>query len=150
MSAAPEIRGWNPGDPPLLEAFAALPAERDSAFVPRTVEQWDWAFRASPGGPARIRCAWRGERPVALAWALPVRTLLGGEPRSFACLADARLAPGEPDATLAATLAELAGAHVRPEGELVHYGWPAERDAQLDSVAIDRVCATESRARNPR
>jgi hypothetical protein len=130
MSHEPEIRAWSAGDPPLLAAFTELRAERESSFRPRTAVQWDWAFRANPGG-TRVHAAWRGERLVALACALPVRTRVHGEERSFACLADLRLAPGEDESTLAATVAALHTAHLGPAGDLVHHGWPDERDARL-------------------
>jgi hypothetical protein len=69
---------------------------------------------------------------VARYGALPVRTRVLGETRTFANLIDGAVWPGEPegDAWLALAQAYLA-AHGGPEGDLVHYGWPDERDLVL-------------------
>lgn len=129
----PEIQPWTVDEAPALEAFelpAADEADEAELFRPRAAAQWDWAFRANPAG-VRLFLARRAGRSVACCGALPVRTRVLGETRTFACLLPARLERGEDERVLVACARALTDAHARPEGDLVHYGWPAARAARL-------------------
>src|SRR5262245_8241188 len=129
-----ELVPWHPGDPPALEA---LGQEARGRFLPRSAAQWDWAFRRNPAG-TRLWLARRGGRIVARYGALPVRTRVMGETRTFANLIDGAAWAGEPegDAWLALAQAFLA-AHGGPDGDLVHYGWPDERELSLGKAHLE-------------
>ncbi|MSR61537.1 MAG: hypothetical protein EXS08_03695 [Planctomycetes bacterium] len=129
MSAL-EIRPWSASEAPCLAAFEPAPAARQ-LLQPRSAAQFVWAFRANPAG-TRLFVATRGARVVARYAALPVRTRVVGEPRTFAHVLDAWLAPDEDEATLRATAQAFVEAHGNPQGDLVLYGWPVGRDAALE------------------
>ena len=61
-----EIRAFRPGDErSLLATFNQVFGERDPAFVPRTIEQWEWAFLRNPAG-TRIWLALQEDQVVPL------------------------------------------------------------------------------------
>jgi hypothetical protein len=125
-----ELGPWRPGEPPALAAFELEPRMRACAFRPRSAVEWDWAFGRNPAG-TRLHLARRGGRVVACYGALPVRTRVMGETRTLANLLDGALAAGEPEEVLLALARSFTAAHGGPEGDLVHYGWPGERDLAL-------------------
>jgi len=146
-----ELGPWRSEEPPALEAFERQPRERDGPFRPRHAAHWDWAFRRNPAG-TRLFLARRGGRVVARYGALPVRTRVLGETRTFANLIDSAVWPGEPEneAWLALAQAFLA-AHGGGDGDLVHYGWPDEPDLALGKLHLEHelLRATSLLARDP-
>lgn len=146
-----ELCAWRNDEPVALEAFEPEPGERAAPFRPRDEAHWDWAFRRNPAG-TRLYLARRAGRVVARYGALPVRTRVLGETRTFAQLLDAMARPGEEEALLALArrFVEL---HGGPEGDLVHYGWPDERDLAFGKRHLEhellRVACLLARAPGP-
>lgn len=133
------VSAWSADEPAELAAFAPAPGAREPLFRARTEAEWDWAFRRNPAG-TRLFLARRAGRVVAARAALPVRTRFLGEVRTFAQFLEAGLTPAGPvglelEAWLACARA-LHETHLEPEGDLVHYGWPAERERELGRTEL--------------
>jgi hypothetical protein len=148
-----ELGVWRAGDPPALEAFEPQPLERGGPFRPRSAAHWDWAFRRNPAG-VRLHLARRGGRVVGRYGALPVRARVMGETRTFANLIDSAVWPGETEGEVLLPLAQaLLAAHGGPDGDLVHYGWPVERDLAFGKQHLEhellRVTCLLSREPGP-
>ncbi len=119
MSAADiELEVWRAGDAPVPEVFAPLDPARRQA-------EWEWAFARNPAGP-RLVLARRAGVLAAHGAGLGVRTRVLGETRGFTHVLTgalgAQVGRDEP-AALAAARA-LHEEFLRPELDLVHYGWP--------------------------
>ena len=64
-----EIREYQPGDEhSLLETFNEVFSEKNPAYVPRTLEEWRWAFPDNPAGwrifvalHEKFQRKWRGD-----------------------------------------------------------------------------------------
>jgi hypothetical protein len=121
MESPLEIRAWQPGEPPALEAFPPASLARTPLLAPMDERVWRWAFESNPGG-TRLFLARRGARVVARYGALPVRTRVLGETRTFLSLLDPWTSEGEE--TLRRTAEAFLAAHGGAQGDLVHYGWP--------------------------
>jgi len=121
MGTPLEIRAWQPGDAPAPAAFPPTSLAGRPLLAPMDERVWRWAFAENPAG-TRLFLAHRDGRVVARYGALPVRTRVLGETRTFACLLDGWTSEGEE--TLRATAEAFLAAHGGPEGDLVHYGWP--------------------------
>lgn len=118
---------WSPDEAPRLDAFDA----RDPLFAPSLAAQWDWAFRRNPAG-VRLWLALRNGSTVARYAALPVRTRVLGETRTFAHVLASCVRPELAGSdVLLATARAFHAAHGVAEGDLVLYGWPDARDEQL-------------------
>lgn len=128
MSDELEIRAWSPREPPAFEALEPLLRDEHG---------WDWAFRHNPAG-LRLFLARRAGRVVARYAALPVRTRVLGAPRTFANLLDHMVLPGERESgALLATAQACLAVHGGPEQDLVHYGWPNERDLAFGQAHLE-------------
>jgi len=148
-----ELRAWRTEEPAALEAFEPRREARACLFRPRSAAHWDWAFRRNPAG-TRLFLARRGGRVVARYGGLPVRTRVLGETRTFANLLDSGLQQGESDDEVLVPLAQaFLAAHGGPDGDLVHYGWPDERDLVLGRRHLEhellRVLCLLARAPGP-
>lgn len=134
------LHAWSVREPADLAALAPAPGAREPLFRPRTEAEWDWAFRRNPAG-TRLFLARRDGRTLAARAALPVRTRFLGEVRTFAQFLDAGLTPASPvGAELEAWLAcarALHDTHLVPAGDLVHYGWPGERERALGRSELE-------------
>lgn len=138
-----ELRAWSVGDAPVLQAFQSEGA-REPRFRPRTQVEFDWACGQNPAG-ARLVLARRGGQIVAYAFGLAVRTRVLGETRTFTHMLAAGLEPlggvgqvgeGDERAWLSAARAFHAE-YLRPEVDLLHYGWPGARTRELGRVHLE-------------
>lgn len=138
-----EVRGWSAHEAAVPEAFDAAPGARVPPFRPRSEAEWDWAFRHNPAG-SRLCLARRAARVVAGYGALPVRVRAFGEPRVFAWLLEPMLAEDESQATLLAVAEAFNSAHLGPQKDLIHYGWPAEAERPFvrDELGQELVCVS--------
>ncbi len=127
-----EIRELRTGDEAsLLETFNFVFAAENPDFRPRTMAEWEWAFRANPAG-FRVWLAVKEAQVVAQYAALPYRVLVEGSERHFAQIVDSMVhpehrrglkRPGMFVNTALPFFDEYGG-----EGrDLVHYGWPIEQ-----------------------
>jgi len=131
--AAPKytIRPFQPGDEPgIIATFNAAFGENDPNFVPRTREEWDWAFARNPAGQ-RIWVAESEGVIAAQCAALPYRVLIDGKPSSFTQGVDSMV---HPDHRRGLRRPGLYVETARPffeqfgglGGDILHYGWPVE------------------------
>lgn len=131
--AAPKytIRPFQPGDEPgILATFNAAFGENDPAFVPRTREEWDWAFARNPAGQ-RIWVAECEGVIAAQCAALPYRVRIDGRAAHFTQGVDSMVHPehrrGLRRPGLYVETARPFFAQFGPaSGDLLHYGWPVE------------------------
>ncbi|NOT31918.1 MAG: hypothetical protein HOP15_15840, partial [Planctomycetes bacterium] len=141
-----EVRTWSPGDAPWAQVSHSESGAREARFLPRTQAEWDWVLGQNPAG-ARLVRACRGGQVVTSALGLAVRTRVLGETQRFTnWLASGPGARGEVGAgTERAWLAAASAFHaeyLRPEVDLLHYGWPDAGTRELGRVHLEheRLC----------
>jgi hypothetical protein len=136
-----EIREYRPGDEhALLACFNAVFGEQ-AGFVPRTLAQWTWAFRANPAG-FRIWLGLIDGRVVSQYAALPYHVRLRGETRVFAQIVDSMVDPAhraglKRPGLFVQTALPFFAAYGAPEKDVVHYGWPVEDAWRIGKSFLD-------------
>lgn len=123
-----EIRPFEPGDEEsLLATFNLVFGQDNPDFVPRTMEEWRWAFERNPAGQ-RIMVAVKDGAVVAQNACIPERVWLADGERIFAqsvdsfCHPDHRAGLKRPGLWVNVVL-EFIDAYGRDE-DYFHYGWP--------------------------
>jgi len=126
-----DIRPFRPGDEQgIIDTFNVVFGENDSDFVPRTREEWDWAFAKNPAG-RRIWVAETEGTIAAQCAALPFRVIIDGRESSITQGVDSMVhpdhrrglrRPGLFVATAKPFFEEFKG----PDKDILHYGWPVE------------------------
>ncbi len=130
------IRPYRPGDEHgILKTFNLVFGADDPRFVPRTMEEWRWAFERNPAGQ-RIWVAEHEGEIVAQCAALPFRVRIDGFESSFTQGVDSMVHPAHRQglkrpglfvATAKPFFREFNGrGSVGPGKDLLHYGWPVE------------------------
>lgn len=125
------IRELEDGDAPsLLSTFNRVFGAANAAFVPRTREQWTWAFEKNPAG-RRVFVAVHAHEVVAQFAGLPVAVLIDGREQFFTQIVDSMVHPehraGLKRPGLFVNTAQAFVDHFTgPEKDLVLYGWPVE------------------------
>jgi hypothetical protein len=126
-----EIRAFRPGDEEgILSTFNAAFGENDPGFVPRTREEWDWAFARNPAGQRM----WIAEHEGVIAAqcaALPYRVWIDGQPSSITQGVDSMVHPDHRRGLRRPGLyVQTAYPFFREFGghgkDILHYGWPVE------------------------
>ena len=127
-----DIRPFRPGDEAgLVATFNATFGENDPNFVPRTMEEWRWAFEANPAGQ-RIWVAEAEDGTIAAQCAaLPYRVRIDGRDHTFTQGVDSMV---HPDHRRGLRRPGLFVATAKPffrqygglGGDILHYGWPVE------------------------
>ena len=96
VSAAPPytIREYRPGDEvEILKTFNRVFGGVDPNFVPRTMEEWEWAYKHNPSG-WRIYLAVHDDGRVLSQYAgIPERARIDGEPTFFTQAVDSMTDP---------------------------------------------------------
>src|SRR5262245_40931517 len=142
--AAPkyDFRPFRPGDEEgILATFNAVFGEHDPAFVPRTREEWDWAFARNPAGQ-RIWVAECEGVIAAQCAALPYRVLIDGREASFTQGVDSMVHPEHRKGLRRPGLyVETALPFFRQFGgqgaDILHYGWPVEPAWRIGRTFLD-------------
>lgn len=126
-----DIRPFRPGDEAgILETFNLVFGENDESFVPRTMEEWEWAFVRNPAGQ-RIWVAERDGVIAAQCAALPYRVRIDGMLSSFTQGVDSMVHPEHRrglrrPGMFVATAQPFFEQFGWPDGDILHYGWPVE------------------------
>ncbi len=130
------IRPYEPGDEHgILEAFNRVFAADNPNHVPRTLDEWRWAFERHPFG-RRVMLALHGDRVVGQYAAIPYRTDMRGEERFFLHIVDSMMLPEHRAGyrrpglfvhTAYRFFEEWGGADKDP----IHYGMPIEKVFRL-------------------
>jgi hypothetical protein len=136
-----EIREWREGDEhSLLECFNSVFGDQPG-FQPRTLAQWNWAFRANPAG-YRIWLGLCEGKVVSQYAALPYRVRIGGEVRHFAQIVDSMVHPAhraglKRPGLFVQTALPFFEAYGGPAKDVVHYGWPIEEAWRIGKTFLD-------------
>ncbi|MDF1799005.1 MAG: GNAT family N-acetyltransferase [Planctomycetota bacterium] len=123
------IRPYQSGDEAsLLETFNLVFSEGNPDYVPRTLDEWRWAFLENPAG-TRIMVAVKDGQVVAQNACLPVRVWIGGEERLFGQGVDSFCHPGHRaglrrPGLWVKTVWEFIDEYGAADRDLLHYGWP--------------------------
>jgi len=137
-----EIRAFRDGDEnSLLRAFNRVFGASDAAFRPRTLEEWNWEFRANPAGRRVFLALFEGE-VVAQYAALPARVWIDGRESTFAQIIDSLVDPAHRSGLkrpglFVRTAWPFFDAYGGPEKDLVHYGWPVASAWRIGKTFLD-------------
>lgn len=125
------IRPFRPGDEEgILATYNLVFGAEDPDHVPRTMEEWRWAFERNPAGQ-RIWVAEKDGVIAAQCAALPYRVVIDGRESTFTQGVDSMV---HPDHRRGLRRPGLFVATARPffreygglGGDALHYGWPVE------------------------
>ena len=131
-----ELREYREGDEQsLLETFNYVFGQKDPNYVPRTLEEWRWAFLENPAG-WRIWVAVCEGRVVAQFAGQPFRMLIRGEEQTFVHCVDSMSHPdhrrGLKRPGLFVNVANEYFDHYGGiEKDWAHYGLPIEEAARM-------------------
>lgn len=129
------LRELGPGD-----GSAVVAAARGVCGSAAGLERWRWAFERNPAG-RRAFVALDGARVVAHYAAVPHAVWIAGHEARFAEVVDSFVVPGRRGLQregLYARLARALGeAHGGAQGDLVHYGVPAESEWRIGKSLLD-------------
>jgi L-amino acid N-acyltransferase YncA len=126
-----DIRPYRPGDEEgILATFNVVFAEGKPDFVPRTLDEWAWAFARNPAGQ-RIWVAEKEGEIVAQCAAIPYRVQLEGEPATITQGVDSMVHPDHRrglrrPGLFVATARPFFERFGGPGQDALHYGWPVE------------------------
>ena len=126
-----DIRPYRPGDEHgILETFNVVFGAEDPEHVPRTMDEWEWAFARNPAG-RRIWVAEKDGRIAAQCAALPYRVWIDGARSTITQGVDSMVhpdhrrglrRPGLFVLTARPFFEQFSG----PGQDILHYGWPVE------------------------